>query len=173
MGVDVMPLLQTLFARNSVTESDDCQDSLHHPGGMSARQHLTPRALGAVLALALMISACSLTTPEMAATWGSDQVSLSIFENKAKVQILASGGCYGAFGQIDQAVLSGTFALPGTYNQLMGAYPGSIQYAAEYVGNIAENVLTLSIRVPSLQQTIGPFQLIAGVTKVWSQCLYP
>jgi hypothetical protein len=172
MGVDVMTLLQNLLAGNSVTESDDCQKPFRSPAEV-ARPKLMPRALGATLVLALMISACSLTSPDITATWGSDQVSLSISENKAMVQILASGGCYGAFGEIDQSVLFGTFALSGTYTQLMGAYPGSIQYAAEYVGSIAGNTLTLSIRIPSLQQTIGPFQLRAGVTKAWSPCLYP
>jgi hypothetical protein len=56
---------------------------------------------------------------------------------------------------------------------LIGAYPGSIQYAAEYDGTIVGNVMTLTIRVPALQQTIGPFHLTAGVTSAWSACLYP
>jgi hypothetical protein len=35
------------------------------------------------------------------------------------------------------------------------------------------NAMTLSISVPGLQQTIGPFQLTAGVPSAWSACLYP
>ncbi len=123
--------------------------------------------------LALMGSACGATAPDRLATWGSDQANLSIAEDKATVQILASGGCYGAYGRIDHAVLSGTFTLSGTYTQLIGAYPGSIQYAAEYAGTIVGNVMTLSISVPALHETIGPFHLTAGVTSAWSACLYP
>ena len=123
--------------------------------------------------LAVMGSACGSTAPDRLATWGSDQANLSLAENQATVQILASGGCYGSYGSIDHAVLSAAFTLPGTYTQLIGAYPGSIQYAAEYTGTIAGRVMTLSISVPALQQTIGPFHLTAGVTSAWSACLYP
>ena len=144
----------------------------HGPAGV-ARSWLTPRARQASLVFALMGSACGPTTPDRPATWGSDQASLSIAENKATVQVLAPGGCYGAYGDIDHAVLSGTFTLSGTYTQLIGAYPGSIQYTAEYAGTIVGNVMTLSISVPALQQTIGPFRLTAGVTSAWSACLYP
>jgi hypothetical protein len=119
-----------------------------------------------------MSSACAPTTPDSPTRWGSDQASLSIADNKATVQVLASGGCYGAYGDLDR-VPDGTFAISGTYTQLMGAYPGSIQYTAEYAGTIVGNVMTLSINVPALQQTIGPFRLTAGVTSAWSACLYP
>jgi hypothetical protein len=136
------------------------------------RSRLTAMALQASLVCTLMGSACGPTTPDGPATWGSDQASLRIAENKATVQVLAPGGCYGAYGDIDH-VPSGTFALAGTYTQLMGVYPGSIQYSAEYAGTVVGNVMTLSISVPALQQTIGPFRLNAGVTSAWSACLYP
>jgi hypothetical protein len=123
--------------------------------------------------LALVGSACGSTAPERLAIWGSDQASLRLAENKATVQVLAPGGCYGAYGSIDHAVLSATFTLSGTYTQLIGAYPGSIQYAAEYAGTIVGNVMTLSISVPELRQTIGPFHLTAGVISAWSRCFYP
>jgi hypothetical protein len=125
------------------------------------------------LVFTLLGSACGPTTPDQPATWGSDQASLSVAENKATVQVLSPGGCYGAYGNIDHALLSGTFTLSGTYTQLIGAYPGSIQYRAEYAGTIVGNIMTLSISVPALQQTIGPFRLTAGVTSAWSACLYP
>ena len=134
---------------------------------------LTPRVLQASLVFALMGSACGPTTPDRPATWGSDQASLIIAANRAMVQILAPGGCYGAYGAFDLAVPSDTFTRAGTYTQLMGAYPGSIRYTAEYAGTIVGNVMTLSIRVPALQQTIGPLRLTAGVTAAWSACLYP
>lgn len=123
--------------------------------------------------LALMSSACESTAPDRLATWGSDQASLSVADSNATIQVLAPGGCYGAYGSIEHAVLSANFTLSGTYTQLIGAYPGSIQYAAEYTGTIIGNRMTLSISVPALNQTIGPFHLTAGVTSAWSACLYP
>ena len=134
---------------------------------------MTPslRVFHASLVFTLMGSACGPAAPDRAA-WGSDQASLSIADNKTTVQVLASGGCYGSYGDID-AVPSGTFALSGTYTQLMGVYPGRIQYPAEFAGTIVGNVMTLSISVPELQKTIGPFRLSAGVTSAWSACLYP
>jgi len=130
-------------------------------------------ALQASSIFALMGSACGPTTPERVATWSSDQASLSIAEDKATVHVLAAGGCYGTYGEFDRAVPAGSFTRSGSYTQLMGAYPGSIQYAAEYTGTVVGNVMTLSINVPALQQTIGPFRLTAGVTSEWSACLYP
>jgi len=130
-------------------------------------------ALQASMIFTLIGSACGPTTPGGSASWGSDQASLSIAEDKATVQVLAAGGCYGTYGEFDHAVPSGTFTRSGTYTQLMGVYPGSIQYTAEYTGTVGGDVMTLSIKVPALQQTIGPFRLTAGVTSAWSACLYP
>jgi hypothetical protein len=129
-------------------------------------------ALQASLVCTLTCFACAIRTDESPTSWGSDQASLSIAENKATVQVLTSGGCYGAYGELDH-VPDGTFVLSGTYTQLMGAYPGSIEYAAEYTGTILGSVMTLSISVPALQQTIGPFHLTAGVTSASSPCHYP
>jgi hypothetical protein len=167
-----MTLSQRVLAGRAASEPNHRQEPTRGPAGV-ARSRLTPMALQASLVCTLMGSACGPTAPDRPATWGSDQASLSIAENKATVQVLAPGGCYGAYGDIDHAVASGTFALSGTYTQLMGAYPGRIQYTAEYTGTIVANVMTLSISVPALQQTIGPFRLTAGVTSAWSACLYP
>lgn len=138
-----------------------------------ASARLTRSALRATLAFAVMSSGCESTAPHRAAIWGSDQASVRIVEDRTAVQIMAAGGCYGAYGNIDQPVRSGTFALAGTYTQLIGAYPGSRQYSAEYDGSIVGNTMTLSISIPALPQTLGPFHLTAGVTSSWSPCLYP
>jgi hypothetical protein len=132
-----------------------------------------PRALQAALLFTVLSAACEPTAPNRVETWGSDQASVRITGDSATVQVSLSGDCYGAYGSINHAVQSGTFALSGTYTQLIGAYPGSVQYPAAYTGTIVGNAMTLSISVPGLQQTIGPFQLTAGVPSAWSACLYP
>ncbi len=98
---------------------------------------------------------------------------MRIAGDTATVHVSPAGGCYGAFGSFNHAVQSGTFALPGTYTQLIGANPGRVQYSAAFAGTIVGNTMTLSISIPTLQQTIGPFHLVAGVDSAWPACLYP
>ncbi|MEO8619563.1 MAG: hypothetical protein ABI625_00780 [bacterium] len=121
----------------------------------------------------LMCVACSATEPSGTTAWSSDQANVVIVGNATTVQVLASGGCYGSYGSIDQVIPSGAFTLPGTYTQLTGAYPGHVEYAAEYSGDVTGNAMTLTITIPSQQRTIGPFHLNAGVANTWSACLYP
>lgn len=131
------------------------------------------RSLTASFVLALTIAACDSTGPDQLSVWGSNEAGLTVADSRATLQILASGGCYGSYGEIDQPIPSGTFTLSGTYTQLTGVYPGSVQYAAQYVGTVAGRHMTLSITVPALQQLLGPFSLTQGVAKTWPPCLYP
>ena len=119
------------------------------------------------------MAACSSTEPGESTDWGSDQAGLTISESSATLQIVTAGGCYGSFGEITQPVLSSSFTLSGTYTQLMGVYPGFVEYPAEFSGTIDRGLMTLTISIPSLQQTLGPFRLSRGVVKTWPACLYP
>ena len=133
----------------------------------------TNRRLAASFGLALTIAACASTAPDQPAVWGSSEATLTIAETGATLRILASGGCYGSYGDIEQPIPSGAFTLSGTYTQLMGAYPGRVQYPAQYIGTVAGRHMTLAITVPALQQHLGPFSLIYGVAQSWPACLYP
>jgi hypothetical protein len=104
--------------------------------------------------------------------WGSNKASLTITDSSATLQIL-SGNCYGAYGRVDQPIVTGAFDLPGTYTQLMGAYPGKIQYPAQYSGTVAGNQLSLTVSVPALPTTFDPFVLTYGMNSAWTPCLYP
>jgi hypothetical protein len=144
----------------------------HNTKGRRSKDHRPLLAASLVLSLASV--ACSPTAPDQQATWGSDQASLTIHQNTATFQILASGGCYGSYGEIENGSrLSGTFALSGTYTELTGVFPGSRQYAAQFTGTVAGNHMTLSVSVPALQQVLGPFTLTSGVEKTWPACRYP
>lgn len=127
---------------------------------------------GIGLALALMTGGCS-TAPDQPAAWASDNVSLQTTGTGATLQFLADGGCYGSSGAIDQAIPSGDFSLTGTYTQLMGAAPGFVRYPARFTGTVARGAMTITVSVPTLPLTLGPYQLTAGVTKSWPACLYP
>jgi hypothetical protein len=105
--------------------------------------------------------------------WGSAQAGLAVSDSGATLKILASGGCYGAYGTFNEPVTAATFDVAGTYTQLTGAYPGKLQYAARFSGSLAGDRLTLTVAVPSLGGTIGPFVLTRGVAASWNPCLYP
>jgi hypothetical protein len=123
--------------------------------------------------LLLALSACRSTGPEDSTIWGSDQASLTVTESGATLQILGSPDCYGSYGEISQPILASSFVLPGTYTQLMGVDPGYIRYPAVFTGTIARGLMTLSVSVPALQQTLGPFQLTLGEGRTWPACHYP
>ncbi|MCA1582397.1 MAG: hypothetical protein LC796_13595 [Acidobacteria bacterium] len=110
-------------------------------------------------------------------TWGSESASLTIEPGGATLKVFSSnlpaGGCYGAFGDLPRWVPNGAFALPGTFVQLMGAYPGRIEYAARYDGSIDEDRMTLTVTVPSLSRVLGPYRLVYGAGNSWTPCLYP
>ena len=134
---------------------------------------MTPRLVTAACLLSLSTAACASTGPDQPAVWGSSQLSLTVADSRTTLQIVAAGGCYGSYGAIDQPIPSGSFTLTGTYTQLMGVYPGSIQYQAQYLGAVAGRHMTLTIGIPALQQTLGPFSLTYGVNNTWPACLYP
>ena len=106
-------------------------------------------------------------------TWGSEKASLTVTTTGATLEILASGGCFGSYGEMPQPIPNGPFSIAGTYTQLIGAYPGRIQYAAQFSGVVEGNRMSIAITVPALPQILGPFQLSDGVNNVWSPCLYP
>ncbi len=109
--------------------------------------------------------------------WGSDKVSLAVTKDAATLQILSAtlpaGGCFGSYGEITQPIPNGSFSISGTYTQLTGVYPGKIQYAARYSGAVQGGRMSITITVPALSQTIGPFPLAYGVNNSWTPCLYP
>jgi hypothetical protein len=131
------------------------------------------RSLSIAFAFPLLIGACASTVPDHPSAWGSDEASLTVSQSTTTVQILASGGCYGSYGEISQAIPPRDFTLTGTYVQLTGVAPGSVQYPAQFTGIVSGNHMTLSITISALQQVLGPFSLTQGVTKAWSACMSP
>jgi hypothetical protein len=121
----------------------------------------------------LSSASCFPTSPSAAGVWGSQQASLSVTGDGAVLQILASGGCYGSYGDVPVPIPSGHFQLSGTYTQLTGVYPGRVSYAATYSGTVLASELTITVTVPTLATSLGPFSLRRGVQTTWPACLYP
>jgi hypothetical protein len=117
--------------------------------------------------------ACTATSPDQSSVWGSDQATLTIAGSGATLRILASGGCYGSYGDFDQRPLAGAFTVSGTYTQLIGAYPGKVQYPAQFSGTSSGRQISLTVSVPALNQDFGPYQLAEGVIRQWPACAYP
>ncbi len=109
--------------------------------------------------------------------WGSAEASLAVGPAGAKLEILSlnlpTGACFGMTGEIGQKISGGQFSLPGIFTQLIGAYPGRIDYAAQYSGVVAGNTISLTVTIPALELTFGPYVLVRGVTNSWTPCLYP
>jgi hypothetical protein len=131
------------------------------------------RSFSIALVFPLIIGACASTAPDHPSAWGSDEVSLTVNASTTTVQLLASGGCYGSYGEISQPVPLKDFTLAGTYVQLTGVAPGSVEYPAQFAGTVSGSHMTLSITISALQQVLGPFSLTQGVAKAWSACMYP
>ena len=141
---------------------------------------MRPSRLTIVLLTALFGAAAACAHPDatgnasaLLGPWGSDQASLAVTDTGATLQILASGGCFGSYGQVSRPIATAAFDIPGTYTQLTGAYPGKVVYAAQYSGSVSGGQISLTISVPALQQTLGPYSLVRGVTNTWTACLYP
>jgi hypothetical protein len=106
--------------------------------------------------------------------WGSNQASVTVAASGATLLILHSGSsCYGSYGDIAQMVPTGSFTIPGVYTQLTGVAPGRVQYAAQFSGTVAGNQMAITVSVPALQQTFGPFNLTYGVSNTWVACMFP
>jgi hypothetical protein len=109
--------------------------------------------------------------------WGSEKAGLTITKGSATLDILSlalpSGGCFGSYGEMTPPIPNGPFSIAGTYTQLIGAYPGKIQYAAQYSGAVEGHRMSIEVTVPALQQSFGPYLLTNGVNNAWSPCLYP
>lgn len=105
--------------------------------------------------------------------WGSADASLTVTDTAATLLILAGGGCYGSFGRIDLPIPNGRFSRTGTFTQLTNTFPGYVDYAAQYDGEVDGDQISISVDVPELERLVGPFHLTAGVTTTWPACQYP
>ncbi len=98
--------------------------------------------------------------------WGSANAGLTVTMTSGKLDILATvlhdGGCFGSYGDTAGPIPNGAFTIPGTFTQLTGVYPGKIEYAAQFSGLVESNRMSISVHVPALGETLGPFSLTRG-----------
>ena len=136
------------------------------------------RALGSIVCLACFVTGCgeSATGPtEIVApgVWGNDQLVLTATASGATIE----SGCDS--GRIEGPVAtdqSGGFSLPGTYafgrgGPSQAGDPPLKAHSARYVGRITGQTMELTISLPELPRTLGPFQLSFGRKNLLDRCL--
>jgi hypothetical protein len=124
---------------------------------------------------AALVLACGdgSTSPGQPQVWGSDEANLSVQNSAWTLRIFNSGSCYGYFGDITQAVPAGQFDLSGTLTEFINIPPGQRRYAAQFAGTASGALLTITVTVPALQKSFGPYVLTRGVSSTKGQCFYP
>ncbi|MEP7002150.1 MAG: hypothetical protein ABI969_16795 [bacterium] len=70
-------------------------------------------------------------------------------------------------------VVHGTFVIAGRYAQLMGVSPGRVVHPATFSGVATQRQMTITIAVPAIQMSFGPYVLTRGVAHTWESCKYP
>ena len=104
--------------------------------------------------------------------WGGTDANLLVREDGGTLQLFC------AFGSVDQPFRTdamGRFHAAGTYTRQMGAVPpgGIPKYAGRYSGVVHGTTMTLTISVPELNQTLGPYSLTYGVKTDLLLCEVP
>jgi hypothetical protein len=120
--------------------------------------------------LAIVLACSSPTAPKAEGDWGGNGVSLSL----ARTGGVLTYAC-GA-GTMDSAwTLSPDGQLTGTGQHFFGGGPvpsqGRPPHPATYSGRIEGDVLTLTVTLTDLGQTLGPFRLLRGGPKMQEMCV--
>ena len=104
--------------------------------------------------------------------WGASGAVIRVNNGDAMIQI-ADGGCYGSFATTHERIPGGAFTIDGTFTQLMGVAPGRVDYSAQLSGFTAGDRMWITIDVPELSRTLGPYAFVHGTGSLRSACLYP
>lgn len=126
---------------------------------------VTPYAL-----LGLVIGCASPTAPTVVGAWGGTQVSLTL-DRSGGALTYACGA-----GTIDSAwTLSGSGMFTASGEHYFGGGPvppqGSTPHPAQYTGQVNGDVLTLTVTLLDLHETLGPFTLVRGGPPVHELCV--
>jgi len=126
--------------------------------------------LGSCLLVALLAGCASPTAPEIAGSWGGSQVSLTLAHSGGTLTYPCGAGT------IDSTwTLSADGAFSATGNHYFGGGPvpagGGTPHPARYAGQVNNYVLTLTVTLSDLNETLGPFTLVRGGPPVRELCL--
>ncbi len=125
-------------------------------------------AFGLVLALAA--GCASPTAPVMAGGWGGAQVSLVLERSGGELTYPCATGTIDSTWTLSP---DGVFAGSGQHYFAGGPVPpgGGTPHPASYAGQVNGYVLTLTVTLTDLKQTLGPFTLVRNGPAVHLMCV--
>ena len=120
--------------------------------------------------LPLVVSCASPTAPVVAGTWGGTQVSLALDRSGGALTYPCGTGTIDSTWTLSE---TGVFAASGRHFLGGGPVPpqGSPPHPARYDGQVNGAVLTLTVTVLDLNETLGPFTLVRGGPPVHEMCV--
>ena len=125
-----------------------------------------------VLVSALALGCASPTAPVVAGSWGGSQVSLTLDRSGGMLTYPCATGTIDSTWTLSA---DGVFAATGSHFFGGGPVPpgGGTPHPARYAGQVNNYVLTLTVTLTDLNQTLGPFTLVRDGPAVQLLCLTP
>jgi hypothetical protein len=119
--------------------------------------------------VAVALACSDPTAPSPTGSWGGPEVSLALTEAGGALTYLCGAGTIDPGWRVNG---EGRFAGAGQHFFGGGPIPpeGRPPYQALYTGRFRGDRLDLSITLPELQQTLGPYALVRGGPTVQELC---
>ena len=120
--------------------------------------------------LSLVVGCASPTAPVVVGSWGGSQVSLTLDHSGGTLTYPCAAGTMDSTWTLSA---SGMFAASGEH--FFGGGPDPAQgrppHPARYAGEVNGALLTLTVTVLDLNETLGPFTLVRGGPPVHEICV--
>jgi hypothetical protein len=126
-------------------------------------------AVGLVM-VAVAVACSSTTAPELVGTWGGTEASLALTAAGGDVQYQCGTSTIDSAWTLSA---NGVFAATGQYYVGGGPLPpgGRPPHAATYAGEVHGTTFTLTVTVPDLDATLGPYVMVRDGPEVTELCL--
>ena len=122
------------------------------------------------LVLALAVGCASPSAPTVVGVWGGREASLVLTQSGGTVAYACGAGTIGSGWTLDAG---GAFNATGEHYFGGGPAPveGRTPHPVRYTGQVTGDVLSLTVTLLDLGQTLGPFHLVRGGPPVHELCV--
>jgi len=130
---------------------------------------VTDRVLGSGLAF-LLFACSSATAPDVVGTWGGAEASLVLSAAGGDLQYQCGTSTIDPGWTL---AADGAFTASGEYFAGGGPLPpeGRAPHAATYAGEVHGTTFTITVTVPDLDATLGPYVMVRDGPEVAELCL--
>jgi len=120
--------------------------------------------------LSLVVGCASPTAPVVVGSWGGSQVSLDLDRSGGTLTYPCAAGTIDSTWTLGA---DGVFTSTGDHYFGGGPVPpgGGTPHPARYDGRLNGNVLTLTVTLLDLNETLGPFTLVRNGPQVHELCV--